>query len=159
MSYIDDLKTVFGDTLPEPHIFFATMANTVIPSYQVLRKTLGFTTAHENIKLYKMLKKEFGEGPVVPPLAFSTNLPATKSAKDGDDVTFIILPTGGKTPYTYKWYWDDVLIDAEVNPSAATASLVNHAVTVDSAGTYKVVVTDAASKSITSVGCVLNVSA
>lgn len=96
-------------------------------------------------------------------LAFSTNLPATKTAADGADVTWTVAVTGGTSPYTYVWSFKGstggyVVIDSSVNPSAATASLVNHAVDSTSAGTYKCVVTDSASGSITSVESVLTVT-
>lgn len=158
MSYIDDLKVVFGAKLPPSHIFFATVANKVIPSYQALREAMGVTTAKENTALYKKLVAEYGSGPVVPALTFSTNLPATKTAVEGADATFAVVVTGGTSPYTYKWYWNTTLIDSSVNPTAATANLVNSNVDDTSEGAYKVVVTDAAAKTVTSVACVLTVT-
>lgn len=92
------------------------------------------------------------------PMTLTTDLPATKTATVGDDVTFEVVAAGGTGTLTYKWYWNDVLIDSGVNPTAATASLVNHAVEVESAGTYKAVVTDAEGTSVTSTGCALIVN-
>lgn len=94
----------------------------------------------------------------VPALKFTTDLPTTKSAVAGSDVTFAVVATGGKAPYSYKWYFGTTLIDAAINPSAATASLVNHAVASNSAGDYKVEVTDAAGTKITSKVCALTVT-
>lgn len=85
-----------------------------------------------------------------PRLVIATELPRVISTIEGKDVNWHVDAAGGKLPYTYKWQFkadtdgaDFVDIDSGVNPSAATASLVNHAVTVESAGTYKVIVTDA----------------
>ena len=96
-------------------------------------------------------------------LSFSTNLAATQSVAAGADATFTVVVAGGHAPYTYKWYWNDVYIDpnadpANPNPTASTASLVNHAVTSASAGKYKVVVTDLSGKVITSAECTLTVT-
>lgn len=158
MSYIDDLKTVFGDELPPSHIFFATMANKAIPSYQALRKAMGVTTAKENTALYKKLVAEYNAVPPVPALAFSTNLTATKTAVSGTDATFSVAVTGGKTPYTYKWYKDNTLIAPASNATASTASLKLTAVDDTAAGAYKVEVTDSDAKTLTSVVCTLTVS-
>lgn len=111
--------------------------------------------------LYKL--SDFTPSPGVVPLAFVTNLPLTKTASDGDDVTWNVSVNGGKTPYTYVWSWKGstggyVVIDSSVNPTAATASLVNHAVSASSAGTYKCVVTDADNTTITSAESVLTVN-
>lgn len=97
-------------------------------------------------------------------LSLSTDLPATKDATSGDDVTFTVAATGGTTPYTYQWFWSDtpggagVLIDSGVNPTAATASLVNHAVTAESEGEYWCVVTDDDAHTVTSTRCELAVA-
>lgn len=85
-----------------------------------------------------------------PRLLIATELPRVISTIEGKDVNWHVDAAGGKLPYTYKWQFKAntdgatfVDIDSGVNPSAATASLVNHAVTVESAGTYKVIVTNA----------------
>ncbi|MEG1904017.1 MAG: immunoglobulin domain-containing protein [Bacteroidales bacterium] len=111
--------------------------------------------------LYKL--SSFTPSTPANPLAFTTDLPATKTAAVGEDVTWTVAVTGGTAPYTYVWSYKAsggsyVVIDSSVNPTAATASLVNHAVTAESSGTYKCVVTDSASGSITSVESVLTVS-
>lgn len=98
-----------------------------------------------------------------PALAFTTDLAASQDVADGADATFAVVVTGGDTPYTYAWYYSDapggagVLIDAGVNPSAATATLVNHAVTAASEGEYWCVVTDDNAHTITSTRCELAV--
>lgn len=98
-------------------------------------------------------------------MAFKTDLPPTKTAATGADVTWTIEAQDGVTPYTYKWQFKAttggavfVDIDSSVNPTAATASLVNHAVAANSAGTYRCIVTDNAGTEITSVESVLTVS-
>lgn len=92
-------------------------------------------------------------------LEFTTDLAASMDVTDGEDATFTVVVTGGDTPYTYVWHFSDVpggagvVIDASVNPTAATASLVNHAVTAASEGEYWVVVTDDNAHTITSTRC------
>ena len=85
-----------------------------------------------------------------PRLIIGTPLPRVVSTIEGEDVNWHVDIAGGKAPITYKWQfkaltaganWAD--IDSSSNPSAATASLVNHAVTAASAGYYKVIATDA----------------
>lgn len=85
------------------------------------------------------------------------------AASVGDDVTWTIEASGGSKPYTYKWLWkgttgDYVEIDAAINPTAATASLINHAVTTASSGSYKCEVTDAKGAKVESVVSVLTVA-
>lgn len=156
----DGLKTIFGSKLPEAHIFFATVAaHKYVPSYQALRKGLGLSPSHTNRKVWKIFTKAYANsGPVVPALSFSKNLVLTQTATVGDNVTFSITATGGKTPYTYKWYYGAVLIDSAINPTAATATLVNSAVEVASSGAYKAEVTDSAGAKITSNVCTLTVN-
>lgn len=93
----------------------------------------------------------------------TTDLAPTLSVADGADATFAIVAAGGASPYTYKWYWNDIYIDPNAdpenpNPTAATATLVNHAVTSASAGVYYCVVTDSAGKTITSAKSTLTVT-
>lgn len=69
----------------------------------------------------------------------------------------------GAAPYSYAWYYKAaggsyVVIDSTINPTAKTATLVNHAVDSTSAGTYKVEVTDSKAVKITSVESVLTVA-
>jgi hypothetical protein len=85
-----------------------------------------------------------------PRLIIATALPRVVSTIEGKDVNWHVDVAGGKAPITYKWQFlantdgaAYVDIDSTANPSAATASLVNHAVEADSAGTYKVIATDA----------------
>lgn len=97
------------------------------------------------------------------PVRLSTNLPATQAAAVGDDVSFAVVAADGLTPYKYKWFYNsgvgsDVQIDAAINPTAATATLVNSAVTLQSSGVYRCLVEDAAGKRIMSVSCLLTVS-
>lgn len=85
-----------------------------------------------------------------PRLILATPLARAISTIEGKDVVWHVGVTGGKAPITYKWQFKAntsgaafVDIDSSSNPSAATATLINHAVTAASAGTYKVIATDA----------------
>lgn len=84
-----------------------------------------------------------------PALAFTTDLPATKSYTTGDNMDVAVVVTGGKTPYTYKWFKDTVEVTGETGASLAT---------VAEAGVYKVEVTDALSTKITSAECTVTVA-
>ena len=84
-----------------------------------------------------------------PALAFTTDLPGTKSYTTGDNMDLAVVVTGGKTPYTYKWFKDTVEVTGETGASLAT---------VAEAGVYKVEVTDALSTKITSAECTVTVA-
>lgn len=84
-----------------------------------------------------------------PRLILGTALPRVISTIEGKDVTWHVDVAGGKAPLTYKWQFKANTvgaaftdIDSGENPTAKTATLINHAVTAESAGTYKVIVTD-----------------
>ena len=85
-----------------------------------------------------------------PRLTIATKLPRVVSAIEGEDINWHIDVAGGKAPFTYKWQikadtagaaFAD--IDSGDNASAITATLTLNNVTAASAGTYKVIVTDA----------------
>lgn len=86
-------------------------------------------------------------------LAFSTNLPATKSVATGAALALTVAVTGGIKPYNYAWSQDGKTRGtnaASFNVTAAAAS---------DAGKYKCVVTDAAGKTITSAECMVTATA
>lgn len=85
-----------------------------------------------------------------PQLTVATKLPRVISAIEGKKVNWHIDVAGGKAPFTYKWQYKAVTagavfadIGSGSNASAATATLTLSNVTAASAGTYKVIVTDA----------------
>lgn len=85
-----------------------------------------------------------------PRLTIATKLPRVVSAIEGEDINWHVDVAGGKTPFTYKWQFKANTagaafadIDSGENESAATATLSLNGVTAASAGTYKVIVTDA----------------
>lgn len=110
--------------------------------------------------------------PAIAPLAFDTDLAATLAKKVGDDLSLGVVVKGGKAPFTYEWHWskaddsDATALDptdpgvsgGNPNPSVATATLVNHALSTASSGKYWVVVTDASKATITSTKCVVSVT-
>ena len=155
------IKALFPDGLPATagEFFSHREARKLVPGYGTIRQAIHGRYHWTNNKLYGMFKVAVeGSGPVTPPLAFSKNLVKTANAKVGQDVTFSVLPEGGKAPYSYKWYYGTTLIDSSVNPTAATPNLVNSAVELASAGDYKVVVSDSSGASITSNTCKLTVT-
>lgn len=85
-----------------------------------------------------------------PRLTVATKLPRVVSTIEGEDINWHIDVAGGKAPFTYKWQFKAntagavfANIDSGSNASAATATLTIKGVTAASAGTYKVIVTDA----------------
>lgn len=85
-----------------------------------------------------------------PRLTVATKLPRVVSTIEGEDINWHIDVAGGKAPFTYKWQYKANTtgavfadIDSGSNASAATATLTLNNVTAASAGTYKVIVTDA----------------
>ena len=106
------------------------------------------------------------------PLHLTTDLPAMTTATAGDDVSLKVVAAGGTSPYSYKWYYNpgygaDIYIDptdpgvpgGNPNPSAATATLVNHAVDSASSGLYRCVISDATGDEIASMQTTLVVTA
>lgn len=85
-----------------------------------------------------------------PRLTIATKLPRVVSAIEGEDINWHVDVAGGKAPFTYKWQFKANTagaafadISSSTNPSAATATLTLNDVAATSAGTYKVIVTDA----------------
>ncbi|ELF2618067.1 immunoglobulin domain-containing protein [Escherichia coli] len=108
-----------------------------------------------------MVKLAFGAA-----LSLSTDLPATKAATVGDDVTLSIKAAGGKAPLSYQWFYKgstgdfvEIIKKPTEDTSWKTDTLTNGAVTVASSGSYKCVVTDADGSTVTSQVCVLTVTA
>lgn len=96
-------------------------------------------------------------------IKLTTDLTATKTAVAGSDAEFKIVATGSGT-LEYSWRWRAastdawIVIDPDINPSAITATLVNHAVTTESEGDYQAIVTDQAGQAQYSKVCTLTVT-
>jgi hypothetical protein len=89
----------------------------------------------------------------VTPLAFLTDLPATKSVATGAALDLAVVMKGGSAPYTYVWKKGSTAIPGK------TASTFNiSSVASGDAGVYTCEVTDAAGKTITSAACTVTVS-
>lgn len=149
------LKTIFGEKLPESHIFFATVAvHKYVPSYAFLRRELGLSSAHTNRKVWKKFVEAYGKaGPAVPALAFTKNLAKTLAVETGAAINLGVTVTGGTAPYTYAWTKDGSPLSGATGPNFNKATAA-----AEDAGTYKVVVTDSKSVSITSNECVTTVN-
>lgn len=85
-----------------------------------------------------------------PRLTIVTKLPRVVSAIEGESIDWHVDVAGGKAPFTYKWQFKANTagavfadISSSANPSAVTATLTLNDVAATSAGTYKVIVTDA----------------
>ena len=78
------LKTIFGEKLPESHIFFATVAaHKYVPSCAFLRRELGLSSEYTNHKVWKKFVEAYGAA--VP--TTSKDLTASMPVKGGATVT------------------------------------------------------------------------
>lgn len=149
------LKTIFGEKLPESHIFFATVAaHKYVPSYAFLRRELGLSSAHTNRKVWKKFVEAYGKAvPPAPPLTLSTDLAASMSVEEGATLTLSVTATGGTGPYTYAWTKDGSPI-----PEASGATYTKPAAATEDSGVYKVTVTDSKKVSKDSTACTVTVN-
>lgn len=92
---------------------------------------------------------------VYPVLAFTTNLSSTLSVATGAALNLTVVATGGKTPYTYVWKKGGTVISGKTTASITVAA----AAASGDAATYTCEVTDAIGTKITSVSCVVTVTA
>lgn len=149
------LKTIFGEKLPESHIFFATVAaHKYVPSYAFLRRELGLSSAHTNRKVWKKFVEAYGTAvPPAPPLTLSKDLTASMSVEEGATLTLSVTATGGTGPYTYAWTKDGSPI-----PDASGATYTKSAAATGDSGAYKVTVTDSKKVSKPSTTCTVTVN-
>jgi len=87
------------------------------------------------------------------PLAFLTDLPATKSLAPGAALDLAVVMQGGSAPYTYVWKKGSTAIPGK---TASTFSIPS--VASGDAGVYTCEVTDAAGKTLTSAACTVTIS-
>ncbi len=87
-----------------------------------------------------------------PALAISTQ-PTNQTVSAGSSVTFTVVATGGTPQYTYQWYRGTSPIS-----SATGASYTFTTTTADNDATFKCVVTDSASATVTSSTATLTVT-
>lgn len=149
------LKTIFGEKLPESHIFFATVAaHKYVPSYAFLRRELGLSSAHTNRKVWKKFVEAYGKAvPPAPPLAFTKNLDKTLTVDTGAAINLSVTVSGGTAPYTYAWTKDGSPI-----PEASGATYTKPAAATEDSGAYKVTVTDSKQVSKDSTTCAVTVN-
>lgn len=149
------LRTIFGEKLPESHIFFATVAaHKYVPSYAFLRRELGLSSAHTNRKVWKKFVEAYKAAiPPAPPLAFTKNLEKTLTVDTGAAINLSVTVNGGTAPYTYAWTKNGSPL-----VGASGANFTKAKAAAEDAGTYKVVVTDSKQASITSIECVATVT-
>lgn len=118
MINYEALHAIFGDTLPEAHIFFATRSNKYAPSYASLRRELGMTRAKTNRSVWLRFVEKYKEetaAPATVPVASVAVTPSTATVAPGQtkQLAAAILP-GNATNKTVAW--------TSSNPAAATVS-------------------------------------
>lgn len=153
MADLDKLKDIFGDKLPESHIFFATTANTELPSYQAIRKHFNVSSAVPNRFLWKMLVEAYGSAAPSEPFKIDTNLPADLNLAEGAPISLSIQVSGGKLPYSYLWSKAGTPI-----PGATASTFEKTGATSADNGSYSVKVTDGAGTQLTSSECTVVVA-
>lgn len=149
------LRTIFGEKLPESHIFFATVAaHKHVPSYAFLRRELGLSSAHTNRKVWKKFVEAYKAAiPPAPPLAFTKNLEKTLTVDTGAAINLSVTVNGGTAPYTYAWTKNGSPI-----PEATGSTYTKPAAATGDAGAYKVTVTDSKKASKSSNTCTVTVN-
>lgn len=93
---------------------------------------------------------------VAPPaLAFTTNLPTTKSVAAGSALNMSVVVEGGTAPYTYVWKKDGTVVSGQTTATFNKASAVS-----GDAGVYTCEVTDSSATpvKITSASCAVTIS-
>ncbi len=81
-----------------------------------------------------------------------TSQPTSQTAPEGAVVTFSVTATGGTAPYTYQWQKNGA------NISGATSQNYIFTTNSSSGGSYRAIVTDAASSSVTSTAATLTIN-
>lgn len=91
--------------------------------------------------------------PPAPSLSILTN-PSSTTVTEGSSASFTASATGGSTPYSHQWQKGTTNISGAISGTYT----INSTVPVD-AGTYRDLITDAASASVTSTAATLTVNA
>lgn len=90
----------------------------------------------------------------IPSLFLIIIQPQSLTVNSGDNASFLVAVAGGTQPYAYQWYFNNVALSGETDPTLDLTS-------VDSgdAGNYKVVITDDTGQVLTSNTATLTVNA
>lgn len=136
------------DTYPDSKVIYQGVRDVLYHTSTTRPPTTGAKFPNNITDMAGLAIKTANAGLAIP-LYFTDGGQTFQTVNVGNNIKFAVQVGGGKTPYTYAWYFrtgpmgDYVAIDAAINPSAHTATLTNNAVTVESSGDYKVIVTDA----------------
>ncbi|MEQ0419449.1 immunoglobulin domain-containing protein [Klebsiella sp. JB_Kp045] len=115
--------------------------------------TTDISTFSGEWKVYDADTVEFEVAP--PALAFTTNLPTTKSVAAGSALNMSVVVEGGTSPYTYVWKKDGTVVSGQTTATFNKASAVS-----GDAGAYTCEVTDSSATpvTITSASCTVTIS-
>lgn len=79
MINYEALHAIFGDKLPEAHIFFATRSNKYATSYAALRRELGMTRAKTNRSVWLRFVDKYKEETAAPAVISVASVAVTPS--------------------------------------------------------------------------------
>lgn len=119
--------------------------------YQTKMGTPPTTGAKYPNGIYDMqsIKINSADAAIKQEMYFTLQPQSNRVASIGSDIQFSAQVAGGKTPYAPAWWFaagpseEFVELDDTDNASVKTLSLINHDISAESAGIYKLVVTDA----------------
>lgn len=118
--------------------------------------TLMMATGMERDSTWIPITRASTLTPTIPaPLSVSTDLSATLSVTQGDDLTLTLTVAGGVAPYTHTWYKDGA--DVYTTTSGVTSTYTKAATDTSDAGTYHAVVTDSLGASVESTHCAVTI--
>src|SRR6185369_1757053 len=90
--------------------------------------------------------------PVATPFIIITQ-PQSQTVSSGSNVSFFVAVSGGTTPYTYQWYFNNVAIGGATSSTYSISPA-----TQTNTGLYKVIIHDANGQTLTSVNAQLTVT-
>lgn len=89
----------------------------------------------------------------LPPISFTTNLPASKSVTAGEALALTVAVSGGIAPYTYVWKKGGIVVSSQT-----TANFNKADAQASDSGLYVCEVTDKEGRTVSSIACLVTVA-